>query len=148
VHQGTVGHRYRGTASRLLTTYLRAISVARIPSVTTIMHPERPCRLQGVAPTFPPESATKAIPTIKGCEPQPSAVLMRHRKLGVIMASKYRCYVLDKNDRISSATSVEAADDAEALSKAALTIRMSLAFPLSRSGRASVSSVACLNATT
>ena len=46
------------------------------------------------------------------------------------MASKYRCYVLDKNDRISSATSVEAADDAEALSRAALKIRMSLAFPI------------------
>jgi hypothetical protein len=44
--------------------------------------------------------------------------------------TSYRCYVLDKNDRISSATSLEAADDAEALSKAALKIRMSLIFPI------------------
>jgi hypothetical protein len=42
----------------------------------------------------------------------------------------YRCYVLDVEDKIVSVDSVEAEDDADALSKAALKIRISPKFPI------------------
>ena len=42
----------------------------------------------------------------------------------------YRCYILDVEDRIASVDSVEAENDAGALSKAALKIRVSPKFPI------------------
>jgi hypothetical protein len=42
----------------------------------------------------------------------------------------YRCYVLDKEDKIASVDSVDATDDADALAKAALKIRVSTKYSL------------------
>lgn len=42
---------------------------------------------------------------------------------------KYRCYILDAQDKIASVDSVQAADDGEALRKAAAQIETSLMYP-------------------
>jgi hypothetical protein len=41
----------------------------------------------------------------------------------------YRCYILDAQDKIASADSVQAANDVEALQKAAARIETSILYP-------------------
>lgn len=42
---------------------------------------------------------------------------------------RYRCYVLDKQDRIESGTDITAEDDASALTSAAASVRTSELYP-------------------
>jgi hypothetical protein len=41
----------------------------------------------------------------------------------------YRCYALDRQDKIASVDPVEAQDDADALTKAAVKIRVTCKYP-------------------
>ena len=43
---------------------------------------------------------------------------------------QYRCYILDKNDKIAAESRIQAEDDAGALTKAADRLRVAEAFPV------------------
>ena len=48
----------------------------------------------------------------------------------LVPVHKYRCYVRDKEDRAGPPVMIDAADDADALNKAAASIQVSLEFPI------------------